>query len=371
MRLLMTIFGPVTGVGFIIAIFWQWRRLTHERKVFLTAIDRSAMGLWAGLIGGVGSAIVVSLISIGAGLLLPASVLLSLTLLSIVALLLSGLGYAPWWLALAGIVAAPLARWQHWPVTAPSEWAWRLLALIAIVWLINALLLAVIDPPIDVPTIKMGKRGAKIAVYDHRQFYWLPLVMPVSGGMLAALPWWPTLAIGATHFSLIGLPLMLGAALRTKKQLPKHVLRRWAWQYLAAGGVTLLAAIAAWVTPDFAQTWLLILAGSGIILGLVNALTTRGGINYVSQTGTGVRIVAVQPQTPAAKMGLLAGDVVLQCNQLAVHNSAQLYAAIQLHPTYCRLRVSGLDGEIRLCETAIYEGAPHELGMITFAEELE
>jgi hypothetical protein len=367
----MSLFGPVTVVGFVTAIFWQWRRLTHERHVFSTAIDRSAMGLWAGLIGGFVSAVLVSLSAFLGGLLLPASVLLSLTGLTLLALFLSGLGYATWWLGGAGILAVPLADWLRQPVVMPSEWVWRLLVLVAIIWLINALLLAVIDPPIDVPTIKMGRRGVKIAVYDHRQFYWLPLVLPIAGTTFSALPWWPMLSVGTAHFTLIGLPLMLGAALRTKKQLPKRVLRLWAWQYLVAGAVTLVMAIGAWLTPTWATGWLFALAGGGIVLGVANALATRGGVNYVSQTTTGVRIVAVQPETPAAKMGLMAGDVVLLCNQLPVHNDAELYAAIQQHPTYCRLRVAGLDGEIRLCETAIYEGAPHELGMITFAEELE
>ncbi len=86
--------------------------------------------------------------------------------------------------------------------------------------------------------------------------------------------------------------------------------------------------------------------------------SNKRGINYVSQTITGVRLVAIQPETPAAKMGLEAGDVVLLCNQLPVHNDAELYAAIQAHPTYCRLKVMRLDGAIKLCETAIYEG-PH------------
>ncbi|WP_461213250.1 PDZ domain-containing protein [Lacticaseibacillus sp. GG6-2] len=367
MRLLLTLLGPVTWVGILIAIFWHWRRLTHERKVFLTAIDRHATSLWAGLIGGVAVALVVSALAFGGGVLLPSQVLVTITVLSLVALLLSGLGFAPWWLSLAGAVTL----FVPWPQQLPqaTSWGWRLALLIAGLWLAEALLLAVIDPPIDVPTLTMGKRGAKIAVYAHRQFYWVPLILPLSGSQFTAFAWWPTLTIANTHFALIGLPLILGAALKTKKQLPKAALHRWAWQYLIAGGIALVIAVAAWLLPM--TVWLWVLAALGIGLALANALATRGGINYISQTQTGVRLVAVQPETPAAKMGLEAGDVVLLCNSLPVHNDAELYAAIQAHPTYCRLRVAGLDGEIRLCETAIYEGAPHELGMITFAEEAE
>ena len=366
-RLLVTLLGPVTWVSFVIAIFWHRRRLNHERKVFLTAIDRRATDLWAGLVGGVGVAIIVTLIAIAGGFLLPLPVLATLTGLSLIALVLAGLGFSPWWLSLAG----GLTLLIPWPQSLPAlaGWGWRLGVLVAVLWLVEALLLAVIDPPLDVPTLTMGKRGAKIAVYAHRQFYWLPLILPISGDQLAALPWWPTLTIADTRFALIGLPLVLGVALTTKKQLPKTALRRWAWQYLIAGGLALVLAAGSWWRPQGA--WLWALAGLGLALAAANRWATRGGDNYISQTQTGVRLVAVQPETPAAKMGLQAGDVVLLCNSLPVHNDAELYAAIQVHPTYCRLRVAGLDGEIRMCETAIYEGAPHELGMITFAEEAE
>jgi hypothetical protein len=68
-------------------------------------------------------------------------------------------------------------------------------------------------------------------------------------------------------------------------------------------------------------------------------------------------------------MDLQPGDRVLTCNHIAVNNAAELYNAIQKEPTYCRLRLQQADGEIRLAETAIFAGAPHELGMILFPEE--
>lgn len=358
MRLILTVLGPVTWLGFLIAIFWQLQRLRHERKVFNTAIDRHATGLWAGLIGGVGVAIVSSVLAIALGLVLPQSVWLSFSGLALVALVLSGFGFSPWWFGLAAVLV---------PLIGSEFASWRVAALVALLWLGEALLLRVFDPPIDVPTIKMGKRGADIAVYDHRQFYWLPLILPVSGDWFSGLPWWPTLTVGTTHFALIGLPLILGVVLRTKKQLPQHATRKWAWQYLLAGGLAVLVAVWGWF--DGSQLPAIGLAVLAVGVGIANRVALHGGVNYISQTATGVRIVAVLPETPAAKMGLEAGDIVLLCNSLAVHTPAELYAAIQQHPTYCRLRVQRLDGEIKLSESAIFEGAPHTLGMITFAEE--
>ncbi|WP_439645401.1 PDZ domain-containing protein [Lacticaseibacillus nasuensis] len=105
------------------------------------------------------------------------------------------------------------------------------------------------------------------------------------------------------------------------------------------------------------------------MLGGVNAMSLYLGNNYISRTDLGVRLIAVQPGTPAAKMHLQAGDIVLTCNGRAVRDAASLYAAIQTQPTYCRLKVQRFDGALELTETAIFQGAPHELGMITFTEE--
>ena len=367
-RLFLTLLGPITWLGFLVAVFWHWLRLRHERKVFLTAIDRHATSLWAGIIGGVGVAIIISGLSVLGGILLPPAVLVMLSGLTGLMLLLSGIGFGPWWLPVAGLLALCIPQTQF--AQGFSEaWTWRLLLLVGLLWLAEAGLIKVFDPPIDVPTLIQGPRGAKIAVYAHRQFYWLPLVLPISGTTFAQFSWWPALTIGNTHFALIGLPLILGVALRTKKQLPKNAIKSWIWQYLIAGVVSVALAAGAWALPTYAPIWLMIAVVVGIVVGIANHLANKRGINYVSQTVTGVRLVAIQPETPAAKMGLEAGDVVLLCNQIPVHNDAELYAAIQAHPTYCRLKVMRLDGAIKLCETAIYEGAPHELGMITFAEE--
>lgn len=363
LRLMTTLLSPVTGLGFLIAIFWQVQRLRHERKVFNTAIDRHATGLWAGLIGGIGVALLVSLAALGLGLMVPKAVWLAVSGLCLAALVLSILGFSPWYLGLAGVTALLLDAPQN-------GWQWQVIALVALLWLAESAVLHFIDPPIDVPTIKLGKRGADIAVYDHRQLYWLPLVLPISGSTFSSLPWWATLHVGAARFALIGLPVILGVMLRTKKQLPQHATHQWAIQYLVAAGLAaLLAAVAAWL-GQLALYALIALAVLGAAVGLANRWALRAGSNYISQTTSGVRIVAVLPETPAAAMGLVAGDIVMLCNAQPVHQVAELYAAIQAHPTYCRLRVQRLDGEIKLCETAIYEGAPHTLGMITFAEEL-
>lgn len=367
-QLLVTLFlSPVTLVGLLVALFWRSHRFRQERAVFGTSIDRLWTNWWAGLLGGVVGGLVLSVALVLLGVMLPHSVMLTLIVLNVVALLLAGLGFAPWFVALAGLVIL-LPPWLG-PIAEPAGWAAGYAALLAGLWLVNALLLRFMNPAVDVPKLRPGKRGARIATYSRRQWYWLPLVLPVAGEWLPAFGWWPQLGIGSVHFALVGLPLVIGAALTTKKQLPTHATDAWSWQYLGAGLVALVVAALVYWRPAAGQMAVFTLAALGVILGLANWAATRRGTGLISQTSAGVRLVAVQPDTPASKMGLAAGDIVLTCNHLPVHTEDELYAALQTSPTYCRLEVMRLDGAIRLTETAIFNGAPHELGMITFAEE--
>lgn len=358
------ILSPVTWVGALVAGLGRVLRIRQERRLFGVGIDRHWTGLWAGLIGGVAVSLVLDGMLLAAGALLPKWVWLTVVGLNVVALLLSWFGFSPWFFAIAGLVTfIPSAH------LALGPWVGAFAVLVAGIWAATALLLHLLNPPIDIPKVVAGKRGAKVAVYRHRQWYWLPLVVPVPGTWFAAPSWWPTLGIGTHQFALLFVPLVIGAALLTKRQLPQAATLQWRWQYLGASVLALIIAGLTYWRPAAAGSAVVMLAVLGVIVGIGNWRATKLGAAAISETSAGVRLVAVQPDTPASKMALQAGDIILTCNHLPVHNEAELYAALQTQPTYCRLKVMRLDGAIRLAETAIFKGAPHELGMITFAEE--
>ena len=86
----------------------------------------------------------------------------------------------------------------------------------------------------------------------------------------------------------------------------------------------------------------------------------------VTAATDGIRVVAVHPATPAARMGLRPGDIVVTCNDVPVHNHRELYAALQRSAAYCRLRVRTMTGDMKLVESSLYAGVPHEVGIVTF-----
>ncbi|KRM72347.1 PDZ domain-containing protein [Lacticaseibacillus brantae] len=343
--------------------FWANRRVAKERQQFRTAIHRQQLELWPGLLWGIVASVITSGIAVSLGVMLPQAIGLGLMGISAVTFLLGGLTFSPAWLGLAGLV-------YFWPgLQLGINWIPGFASLIGLIALAQAALIRFGRVPVASPFVRESNRGRLVGGYRFRQFFWFPLVLPIPGSWFAALPFWNTLHITAPRFSLICLPIILGASFASRKQLPDAAWRFWPRQFLF--GALMAFAISGLAYFDVLEaSWSLgLLAVAALLLGVSLWRTHFKGQPQLTQTESGVRLLAVVPNTPAAKMGLVAGDLVLTVNGLAVSDNASLYAAVQSSPTYARLKVAQLDGEIKLTEAAIFEGAPHELGMITFPEE--
>jgi S1-C subfamily serine protease len=68
-------------------------------------------------------------------------------------------------------------------------------------------------------------------------------------------------------------------------------------------------------------------------------------------------------------MDLAAGDIILECNHRPVNSETSFYEALLANPAYCHLRVQDMNGELKMTETAIYSGAPHEIGIVLFRDQ--
>jgi len=343
--------------------FWASRRVNGERRQFRTAIHREKLELWPGLLWGVLASLVISALSVVLGVMLPPAVGYALLAISAVTFLGSGLTFSPAWLGLAGLVL-------FWPgLGLGQEWVPSYGMLLSLLNLGQAALMRFGRVPVASPFVRQSNRGRLVGGYRFRQFFWLPLVLPVPGSWLSALPFWSSLHITAPSFGLIGLPVILGASFVSRKQLPDAAWRYWPRQFLLAAILDIVVTSLAWSKLVPAVWTVSLLAAVAVLLGVSLWRSHFKNQPQVTQTESGVRLLAVVPNTPAAKMGLVAGDLVMTVNGMAVSDNESLYAAIQSSPTYARLKVTQLDGEIKLTEAAIFEGAPHELGMITFPEE--
>ncbi len=336
--LLISPIGAVFWLALGLTILYAVSRTSRERHQYLRAIhprhSEIAPFFWVGILLG----IVISALMLVARLQVSLPALLALSGLTLVGLIFSGWRFSPWWLGLAGLVE--LLR----PTT--SQMSADLAVLVGVLWLAQAL-------------IARLNRGTQIEspviLQDRRQRH-----------QVAGLP---LLSIATDTFVAVGLPLVLGAAFTTQRDRVQPYLRRsWPWFAVAGGGLIVFGLVGRILTIPVMVIALIPVLVS-LILGAGLIWQAHQVHLNVTQTNHGVVVIGVVPQTPAAQMDLQPGDRVLTCNHIAVNNAAELYNAIQKEPTYCRLRLQQADGEIRLAETAIFAGAPHELGMILFPEE--
>jgi hypothetical protein len=213
-----------------------------------------------------------------------------------------------------------------------------------------------------------NRHGRTWVQYLIQQRVWLPLIVPMPVSFAPNLSWWPHLNIGGVQMALTLMPIFLGIGMRHREPEATGILRRDTWVLGIVGVLTLALGIMG-QTLHLHPGMILLMVAEISVFGWLMCMLARFQRPVLSAAVGGVRIVAILPDTPAAKMHLRRGDTILQCNGQDVPTRAALYAATQNLGTFCRLRVRGFDGQIRLAETAIFQGAPHMLGIITFPEE--
>jgi len=124
-----------------------------------------------------------------------------------------------------------------------------------------------------------------------------------------------------------------------------------------------LAALALWWAPI-------------AIPALVIAVILREWIMYVSRREEsqqsplfirglrGLKILDVIPASPAAELGITAGESVYKVNGQLIQDPQSLHAALRINPAFCKLEILNIQGESKFLQRAIYAGDHHQLGMI-------
>ena len=217
------------------------------------------------------------------------------------------------------------------------------------------------------PRVKNGKRGRKIVGYYFREMTIVPLILllPLRDGTQSAF-FWPLSGISDVHFTLFLMPLLVATNVKTFKRSFSSSLRYYRRHKSLQCGMGLLFSIIAAFVPKSSLVLLLVMLLTELIFIVKQSAFDGKGQFWYVETSDGARVVAVKSGTPAAKMKLVPGDVILECNKVKIANADELYQALQKNSAYCHLLVKTMDGELKICESALYADAPHEIGIILF-----
>ncbi|MEK5230829.1 PDZ domain-containing protein [Lysinibacillus sp. FSL K6-0232] len=368
--------NPLLYIATIFAILLGYRRVKQERKYF----HRRIIWGWTELIGqwkeGWLYALIISIISIAAGLTVPKVFLIVLIVISVVALILYCVN------ALSPILTIGIATaivWAMFYYNFTFSW-WKISlegidvmegAIVAITILAGlsviaeGLLIRRAALKVATPCVEKTKRGMQAIVYRTRNVWVLPILFVMPGDrIVAALPYWPQFTIGENSFALVLFPLVIGFSKLIRKNLPALVLPKIGRSVLLLGQLILIGGLAAYFEPLIALVTLALGAIIRISISMYYAWQDKTDHYAVAPSTKGAVIAAVLPDSPAEKMGLLAGECIRKVNGVAIFTENELYEALQLNAAHCRLEVLDRNNEIRLTQHVIYSNDHYRIGLL-------
>ena len=337
---------PVLWLGILYVIISYNQRINKERKQFRVAINKDfyegrnfiKYGLFFFVMG--------SLISMILGLTLPTNSVYIYQILVVLAFLINGFSTTSMLLVMtaAGILELVVPRFITFfgdvfpEISGPS---WLLLIFISI--LADYYLKRNMKKHPLSPRIKSGKRGRNIATYLGRETIVFPLLVLIPSGTLSS----------STSVKVIK---------RAKERVIQDKLKN---TELLLGLTFILIVLTKFMSRLFLIS-LIILTVVSIFLEIKLRKKEKDANSWYVETDEGIRIISVQPETPAAKMKLQPGDVILTCNNRVVNSEEEFYQALQLNSAYCHVKVRTYEGDLRIAESAIFMDSPHEIGLILF-----
>ena len=361
---------PVLWLGILYVIISYNQRINKERKQFRVAINKDfyegrnfiKYGLFFFVMG--------SLISMILGLTLPTNSVYIYQILVVLAFLINGFSTTSMLLVMtaAGILELVVPRFITFfgdvfpEISGPS---WLLLIFISI--LADYYLTRNMKKHPLSPKIKSGKRGRNIATYLGRETVVFPLLALIPSGTLSStLNFWPVFNIGNQKFSLILFPIFISTSVKVIKRAKERVIQDKLKNIELLLGLTFVLIVLTKFMSKLFLISLIILTVVSIFFEIKLRKKEKDANSWYVETDEGIRIISVQPETPAAKMKLQPGDVILTCNNRVVNSEKEFYQALQLNSAYCHVKVRTYEGDLRIAESAIFMDSPHEIGLILF-----
>lgn len=128
--------------------------------------------------------------------------------------------------------------------------------------------------------------------------------------------------------------------------------------------LVLIVGLLAYFMPVLGAAALALGAISRTVIGVVYSRSEDRNSYAVIRSDKGIMIAGVLPNSPAQKMGLVAGEVIKRVNGQDVFNEDELYAALQINAAHCRLEVLDHSGELRLTQHVVHREDNHKIGLL-------
>lgn len=372
--LLQLFIQPFYYIAVILIALIYHRQLLQERKLFHVRLQSSITQTIRAVLGGILIGTIVSIVSLFLGAHLTLGSLICIwaatLILSLFRIRYLCFAYAA---GLLGVLQFGLNLASGWQ---PSGWMGSitetlrtldmpaLLVLAALLHMGESLLVRMQGVSMASPLLFEGKRGKLVGGYQLQQFWAIPLLVlvPVTGGG-AELAWNPLMNAGHSYM-LVALPIMLGFGEITQSMLPGQKVQITSKRLMLYGTTLLVfSLLAAWWPPLLVVAALIAFVGHEFLVWY-SAFEEQNRSPVFVHPQHGLKVLAVIPESPAADLGIEAGETLYKVNGKLVHSPEELHRALRMNPAFCKLEVRNHQGESKFMQRAIYEGEHHQLGVI-------
>lgn len=369
--------NPLLYLALFIAILLGYRRVKRERKFFHIRI----LWGWSEFLGAVRESLLPSLlitiIIVVLGIVLPVELFYIVVLVSIVGLisfyfkLLSPAVILP--ISFLLFMLANYFEWKlsifnyHFTVTNYDVYgvAVVLSILVGLFMIFEGIFIRKYGVKSTSPIIEISKRGKKAVAYYSKKLWILPIFFLVPGNLFENyFPYWPQFSLGFEQFSIILFPFVIGFQQKSRKTLPIIFYKQLGKTVMICGEIVIILGLISYFVPIISYITLAIAFFVRLIISLLYRIREKQDVYAVSPKSSGVTIVAVLPDSPAMKMGLLPGEVISKVNGKEVHNEKELYEALQINAAYCKLEVLNYNNEIRITQHAVYSDDHFRIGLL-------
>ena len=368
--------NPLLYVAILFAIFLGYFRVKRERKFFHIRIVNG----WSEFksvfkIGWVAS-ILLSVITIAAGLTLPIELLIFVSVITIVTIILFNFHFLS--AVVTWAVSYCILIWMHaqnitielfgYTVTGlefESSAIKAVAIVIGLLLILEGWLISKDGAHYASPIVEKTKRGLKSIAYFSKKIWIIPVFFIVPSNVIEGyLPWWPFLPLGSEQFALVLFPVVIGFQQVTRRLLPSQFYRKLGRNVRILGEVVVLGGMVSYFDYRIAYGTVLVAIIVRFALSFGYKLKERNDLYAVAPSNDGVVIAAVLPGSPAEKMGLRVGDVIKRVNGQYVSSERELYEALQINAAHCKLEVLDEQREIRLTQYVVHNNDHHQIGLL-------
>lgn len=372
--------NPLLYLTLLIAILLGYRRVKRERKYF----HRRILWGWSEISGalkeGLLSALLITIVATLIGVVLPIEIFYIVIIVGIIGLISFYFHLlSPGVLIPISFFLFVLTYYYHWDISilnyhfSLSDYnlnsvAVSIAIIIGLLLITEGLLIRKFGAKYASPIIETSKRGKKAVAYYSKKLWVLPIFFLIPGEVIQNyFPYWPQFTLGYEQFSIILFPMIIGFQQKARKTLPIHFYKQLGRAVTICGELIMILGLIGYFVSNVAMIAIVLAIISRLFISFIYRIREKRDVYAVAPKSNGVPIVAVLPDSPAMKMGLLQGEIIKKVNGVDVHNEKELYEALQKNAAHCKIEVLNHNNEIRLTQHVVYSHDHFQIGLL-FAE---